>query len=189
MSTESLFVAAFPDPECQDGLERLAQDVVASLPRLRLVKPGRRHLTVLFLGRHDQPQPRCIDSAVQVLGSLQINALEFMLDRVITLGHPRRPAVAVAATRVPEELLRIREELSAALCSRCPRSDQAGAFKPHVTLAYAADPVKPCFDPVEVLFRPARLCLVRSIQGQSAYRILATRDMVPGSFLEPFSSD
>ena len=177
MSRENLFIAALPGPECRDQLRERLELLRVRFPQWRFVKPVRWHMTLIFLGRHEQPDEACIDRARQVLGSIDAPAATASLDKVRALGHQQRPAVALACAEPPPDLKALHDHLSAELGGACAGHKTQYPFMPHVTMAYASSPLGESIEIPPVTFIATQLHLLRNVAGNPHYEVLASASL------------
>lgn len=166
-----LFFALFPDAgECATLAER-ADALRVHFPRARWVAPQKYHLTFHYLGESAGPRPDWIQCARAAGSAWRAEALPIVLDELRLLGNPRRPALALCASRVDARVEQHWRDLREALLRAGFKQARHGAFLPHATLAYLEPAALPSAPPPVTLL--ARECvLVQSVAGQEEYQRL-----------------
>lgn len=163
-----LFLACFPDAEASVQLDGLVHGMRAQVSGARWSSPQRRHLTLHFLADSDAPDTVAIDRARKVASQWRCSAFTVVLDHLRALGHPRRPALALAASVVPDDLQSSWTELHHALLAAGFEREAGRPFLPHLTLAHAeSTPVLPVVPAVRLQANECRLVL--SVVGQVDY--------------------
>jgi len=171
LPTHRLFFALRPAAaECR-AVEAVAASVRGTVPTAHWVRPSRHHLTLHYLGQSAGPRAEQVAQAGEAAGRVQGRAFMLALDRLAALGDRRRPALALAASVVPEPLRAFHAALGRQLLAAGLRSETGGSLLPHLTLAYV-DPDSPLVPVAPVLLRPAGFQLVYSVDGQREYTVL-----------------
>lgn len=160
-----LFYALWPDQATRSALMRL-QSAVSGRP----TTPGNLHLTLAFLGMQSSA---LLPQLTHVLSHLASPAIELVLDH---LGYfPKHKIAWVGMQQVPESLATLQQQLTAALFQQQIRFDQQPSFRPHITLARAAQlPAGTICAPI--IWRADHIALVQSTTHADGpqYRVLAS---------------
>lgn len=166
-----LFFALFPQAVSHAAIDATEHALSPSFAGVRWIAEARRHMTVLFLGQYAQPPHHDIALAHAAMEGHTWSPCRVVMDRMLALGHPRRPALALAASAVPPLLAEQQQALAARLRATGLRGEGAHAFLPHLTLAYVgAQPALPAIAPIELAFD--ELWLLLSQSGQQDYQRL-----------------
>lgn len=178
-----LFFALFPNDRERERIAAIAGALHDGMPRARWIRPQRYHLTLHYLGESEGRREDLIARALDAAAGFHADAFAVELDHLRALGNPRRPALALAASRVPAELERFWRGLQERLI-RAGALRQAGrGFVPHLTLAYV-DPEPALATVAPVVLRPGEFHLIHSVEGQADYETLG-RWPVGGGDTEP----
>jgi RNA 2',3'-cyclic 3'-phosphodiesterase len=161
-----LFYALWPDQATRSALMCLQSGVVG-----RPIPPGNLHLTLAFLGMQSSA---LLPQLEHILSQLASPAFELVLDR---LGYfPKHKILWAGMQQVPEPLETLQQALIAALLQHRICFDQQSRFKPHITLARAAQlPTDSACTPI--IWRTDHIALVQSttLADGPHYRVLASR--------------
>ncbi len=184
MATQRLFIAALADT-CNEALDAVVAAMDLDAKVWRTVKPQRRHLTLLFLGQGDNPQPACRQAAAAALARIAASPVDVWLDKPALLGNRRRPALVLEASQVPPGLNAMRQTLMHVLAGHCLSMESDRGFRAHVTLAYARQTQKdiPPIAASAVTLRLRELCLLCSRAGDAHYAVLARQQLISTSDL------
>lgn len=165
-SSLRLFFALWPDDATRSALLRLQAMMQGQLTRYENL-----HVTLAFLG---QQPAALLPDLKQILERLPRADITLTLDRI---GYFTRKRIAWAGTHdVPENLLRLHQQLANALAALGLPPDTREDFKPHVTLARdAAPPSDTAFTPI--VWHVNRIALVKSetLSTGVCYKVLASR--------------
>jgi 2'-5' RNA ligase len=165
--TSRLFFAAWPAPEVQQALGKLAQDLKHECGG-RAIPTRNIHLTLVFLG--DVARDRL--AQLEALAAA-VTAPRFSLDvdRVEYWRHNR--IVWAGIERCPEALLELVKRLESGLASADFRCDQR-AYAPHITLLRNARRAPADATMRTVAWSVSRFALVESAQREKgrAYEVL-----------------
>jgi 2'-5' RNA ligase len=160
-----LFYSLLPDQATRLALMRLQSGVVG-----RLIPPENLHLTLAFLGMQSSA---LLPQLEHILSQLASPAIELVLDR---LGYfPKHRIVWAGMQQVPETLETLQQALTTALLQHQICLDQQSRFKPHITLARAAQlPNDTTCTPI--IWRADHIALVQSttLADGPQYRGLAS---------------
>lgn len=163
-----LFFALWPDDEVRTALMQLQAPMQG-----RWIPYGNLHLTLAFLGM--QPAS-VVAQAKEILAYLPSRDDTIILDKV---GYfPRNRVAWAGATKVPEGLEALEQDLYSALTARGIEYDRHSKFKPHITLARDASlPADIVFEPIA--WRADQIVLVQSTTGSSGsvYEVLGSRSL------------
>jgi 2'-5' RNA ligase len=130
----NLFFAIWPNKEVRSELMRIQQTVCGHSGRLH--HPEDLHLTLVFLGR---VPPERIDCIEQVANGVTAVPFTLNLDRT---GYWKRPHIVwCSPEQTPEPLNQLVHDLQLGL-TNCGFQPEKRTYKPHVTLARKARPVK-----------------------------------------------
>jgi 2'-5' RNA ligase len=165
-----LFFAAWPDAPTRRRLAELAAQL-ASTYRARWIRPPRYHLTLCFLGNHEQFPSQIAERASQAVANVHLPALVWRIDQVIGFNARRPPCVAAShGPNLPMQ--RLHGSLCQALDQAGIRQTDARVFTPHVTLGYGQRRRigDMAVDPIDFPLRD--VALLHSVSGESAYREL-----------------
>lgn len=161
-----LFYALWPDQATRSALMHLQSGLTG-----RSIPPGNLHLTLAFLGM--QPST-LLPQLEHILSQLASPVIELVLDR---LGYfPKHKIAWSGMQQAPESLATLQQQLTAALLQQQIRFDQQSGFKPHITLARAAQlPAGTTCPPI--IWRADHIALVQSTTHADGpqYRVLASR--------------
>jgi 2'-5' RNA ligase len=161
-----LFFALWPDDATRAALMRL-QAVMQG----QLTPYENLHVTLAFLG---QQPAALLPDLKRILERLPRTDVTLTLDRV---GYFTRKRIAWAGThKVPENLLRLHQQLANAITALGLATDTPESFKLHVTLARdAAPPPDTAFTPI--VWHAGRIALVKSetLSTGVRYEVLASR--------------
>ncbi|WP_200178331.1 RNA 2',3'-cyclic phosphodiesterase [Ectothiorhodospira mobilis] len=163
-----VFFALWPD----DALRR---EILARTPERgvhggRPVPAANLHLTLVFVGRVDGTQLRCLETSARRVVftpfSFQLRALGmFPGPRVLWLG----------AAEPAQPLARLAGALAGVLATDCGHRPETRPYRPHVTLARRLRHPVPPTPVAPVTWRVQRFCLVESVDTPAGprYRPLA----------------
>lgn len=161
-----LFYALWPDQATRSALMHLQSGVVG-----RRIPPGNLHLTLAFLGMQSSA---LLPQLEHILSQLASPAIELVLD---SLGYfPKHRIAWTGMQQVPEPLEALQQALTTALLQHRIGFDQQSRFKPHITLARAAQlPADTTCPPI--IWRADHIALVQSTTRADGpqYRVLASR--------------
>ena len=163
-----LFFALWPSPALR---AKIAQHALLwrFAPPARSTVPDKLHLTVLFMD--GVPKTRLQD--VMGLGArIACEAHPFRLQLDHAQIWPQGGIAHLAPSHVPGELTALRVAL-AREAQKAGIPCDVRPFKPHVTLARAAQASLPPEGFAPILWHAADLCLVRSVLGTGRYAVLA----------------
>lgn len=176
----NLFVAIFPGSDVYIS-ERVSRGR-DRFPKAdyRYIASEKRHVTVLFLGDHDEndcQRARLIFSSLPG-GLLEGSPPEIVFDRIGPFPPGRRSRVVAlyGGSDPPSDLLEIRRLLMAGFATLRPDSR---AFRPHLTVAYPRrgtrlrDVAPISIEPVRLVVREIALVATRNRENGSFYDVLA----------------
>lgn len=161
-----LFYALWPDQATRSALMRLQSAI-----RGRPTTSENLHLTLAFLGMQSSA---LLPQLEHILSQLASPTIELVLDH---LGYfPKHRIAWAGMQQVPEPLEILQQALITALQQQQISFDQQSRFKPHITLARAAQlPTDTTCAPV--IWRADHIALVQSTTHADGpqYRVLASR--------------
>ncbi|MDO8300870.1 RNA 2',3'-cyclic phosphodiesterase [Lacisediminimonas sp.] len=162
-ASERLFLALWPPAAVRAALAALLPAVQG-----RRVQPDNLHITMVFLG---QQQTEQIPALQAIARQFSLPAIMLVIDR---LGYFKRNRIAWAGMQhPPPELLAAQRALANQLKQAGFEFDHSGTFRPHVTLARAAD-APDMMQIAPILWQPTRIVLVSSRPGTAGvnYKVL-----------------
>lgn len=166
-----LFLACFPDAQAAAQLARLVDDLRTHVPHARWSSPQRRHMTLHFLAASEEPDSAAIERARQVASQWRSDPFSIVLDHLRMLGHPRRPALALTASTLPETVQSAWSVLHHDVLAAGFEGEAGRPFLAHVTLAHAEPGVVlPQVPAIGLQVHECRLVLSRA--GQADYDLL-----------------
>jgi len=160
--TLRLFVAAYPPRPVAERLLAAARDLLPA--EVRLTEAHQVHLTLVFLGEHDErelPDIReSIARSVAGFGPLVLRPVELVM-----LPERGDPRLIAANTSLPRPMAEVQHRLAQRLA--LDRSRKSG-FLPHLTLArFPGKPIKRLTAPLtDEEFAIPEIRLMRSRLGQ-----------------------
>lgn len=161
-----LFYALWPDQATRSALMRLQSAV-----RGRPTTSENLHLTLAFLGMQSSA---LLPQLEHILSQLASPTIELVLDH---LGYfPKHRIAWAGMQQLPEPLEILQQALITALQQQQISFDQQSRFKPHITLARAAQlPADTTCAPI--IWRADHIALVQSTTHADGpqYRVLASR--------------
>ena len=162
-----LFFAAWPSPEVQQALGRVARDLKRECGG-RAVPAGNIHLTLAFLGDVDPARLTHLES---LAASIPARRFELALDRTGCWLHNR--IVWAGVERCPEALRDLAGSLARALAAAGFRVEKR-KYVPHVTLIRDARRAPSRAAMPGVAWPVSRFALVESVPGGRGrvYRVL-----------------
>lgn len=163
-----LFVGCFPPAEVAARYAALAQ-AWSGVPGLRVTAPASIHLTLAFLGEHDDEVRTCMERALatQLSGMPAVDLTAVRVGGLPTMRRARVGVVEVAGVGLDRLAVSAGEAMRA-----CGLEPQARAFRAHITLGRLRRP--DALPPIELTdglgWRIARVDLVRSHLGPGGAR-------------------
>jgi RNA 2',3'-cyclic 3'-phosphodiesterase len=155
-----LFIAIEIPTEIREALARFIKELRAVAPHAKWVRPENLHVTLKFLGHTDAKNLEKIESALQIIRSPQLVALEF--SGVGFFPNEKRPRVFWAGLNSSPNLAPLAEAIDRAMHQLgFPLENRP--FTPHLTLAR--------FDPPGL---PAKLADVVQRHTSDSFGSLAT---------------
>lgn len=176
LSTRRLFVGI----PLSERLQKRLSSEIAHFEHLSIIptRRGNFHVTLLFLGFiMEEEIPRIVEALEDAV--IDIDPFEVDLTEIRAEPNPEHPTMIWFAGEPSEELVQLRNVVSAALAYLTPESK---SFRPHVTLAkirrgkYEALETKPEFGkPLHVIEPVDSIALFESttVDGKRAYLPLA----------------
>lgn len=165
-SAVRLFYALWPDEGTRSSLLALQHGIHG-----RKVDAANLHLTLAFLGHQQRDSLELLECVMQSLApepfTLQIDAY----------GYFSKPRIAWAGpTSPPETLMNLQHALWQGLLDRGLRLKPVARFRPHVTLARDAEPIKGQLAQA-IRWEVGTMALVASVATASSvrYQLLASR--------------
>lgn len=148
----SLFFALVPAASDRMALDAALAEVAASGPALQALAPGKRHVTLLYLGQPPDEGLAPVAAAAQ-RAAATVHGAPFVLTLPQTALFGRN-AVVLVASQVPPALAALETSLRVAVQRAGLPLERAGRFHPHLTLAYAegARPRPAALAPVRLAF-------------------------------------
>lgn len=166
-----LFFALLPSASERAQVANVADGLRASHPHTRWVNPERYHLTLHYLGETSGPREDWIARAREAAEGFNGEAFHLQLDHLLPLGNPRRPALTLAASSSPAELIGFWRGLQERLIRAGFKDHLGRSFMPHLTLGYSEpQPETPAVAPIDLA--PTGFVLVQSIEGRADYSFL-----------------
>lgn len=165
--TARLFFAAWPTPEVQQALGKLAQDLGRECGG-RSIPARNIHLTLVFLGEVARGRLAQLETSAAVVTAPHF---DLDVDRVEYWRHNR--IVWAGVGHCPGALLELVERLELGLSSAGFRIDKR-AYVPHITLLRNARRAPSAAGLPAIAWPVARFALVESVQREQgrAYQVL-----------------
>lgn len=166
-----LFFAFVPDEHGLTVIAPVVEGVRSQFPNARWVSPSRQHMTLVYLGESAGRREDWIAQACAAMEGWRAGAFDVEFDHLRALGNPRRPALALTASRPSEALQVLWRDLQQRMRRAGFRGLQGNAFLPHLTVGYTdPSPMLPAVPAVRMQASVIRLLL--SVEGAAAYACL-----------------
>jgi len=128
-----LFVAIALPEEVRAAMRRRLAKLRAQLPQSRWVDPDQAHLTLAFLGHHDEERREPLRAALaEVFARYPTMRLRLHGAGTFPQGRPAR--VAWVGVKGPAELLTLQHDVTDAAAGALEWEPEKRPFHPHVTL-------------------------------------------------------
>ena len=172
MATDRLFFALRPDALTAERIHRFTLDLSQTHGLSgRPLAVNRLHVTLCFLGDHDDLTPSLVAAADDAAQGLRGVPFELALDRVMSFPRPGDAPVVLCRKDDCAPLARLRAGLCEALGRTQRFQLETREFKPHVTLLYDHRPL-PLQEIAPIAWMVTEVLLIRSLIGHGEHEVL-----------------